>query len=101
MKIGSFPKARWLPTRGRRREKATVPTASGHGKVPNGKLVLPQNWNSWLEPGHPIAKFFGGENKLSIGQRLLAIVAIGIGAAIAVGILANAMVGMSKLGSPP
>lgn len=54
---------------------------------------------SWLEPTHPLAKFFGGENRLPIGERLVAIFAIAIGAAIAVGILANALVGISRLGS--
>ncbi len=68
---------------------------------PEREADASRNGKLWLEPDHPIAKFFGGENRLSIGQRLLAILAIGIGAAIAVGILANALVGISRLGTPP
>lgn len=56
---------------------------------------------SWLEPDHPIAKFFGGENRLPITKRLLAIFLIAIGSAIAVGILADALIGMSRLGTSP
>ncbi len=34
----------------------------------------------WPEPSHPIAKFFGGENRLSIWQRIAIIVMIAMGA---------------------
>ena len=85
-------------------------SSAGEGDGPDGLRIwqsperearASRNGKPWLEPSHPIAKFFGGENRLSIGQRLLTILAIGIGAAIAVGILANALVGMSRLGSLP
>ncbi|WP_428630258.1 response regulator transcription factor [Sphingopyxis sp.] len=85
-------------------------SSAGEGDGPDGlrssqgldrEARASRKGKSWLEPSHPIAKYFGGENKLSIGQRLLTILAIGIGAAIAVGILANALVGISMLGTPP
>lgn len=52
---------------------------------------------SWLEPSHPLAKFFGGENKLSIGRRLLVILAIAVGTAVAFTALLNTYVQLSRL----
>ncbi|WP_082657450.1 helix-turn-helix domain-containing protein [Sphingopyxis sp. A083] len=56
---------------------------------------------AWLEPSHPIATFFGGENGLSIWWRLVIILAIAIGASIAFGVLLNGYAGVSKLLSTP
>ncbi len=56
---------------------------------------------AWLEPSHPIATFFGGENRLSIWWRLVIILAIAIGASIAFGVLLNGYAGVSKLLSTP
>lgn len=52
---------------------------------------------SWLEPSHPIARFFGGENRLSWGQRLLRIIAIAIGASIAFTAVMNSLLAVSRL----
>jgi DNA-binding CsgD family transcriptional regulator len=57
--------------------------------------------NAWLEPSHPIARFFGGDNRLSIGRRVLLIVAIAIGTAMAVSAVVNSLLGLSRLVSPP
>lgn len=56
---------------------------------------------AWVEPDHPIAKFFGGENRLSVWQRLLVSLAIAMGSVIAFGVLVNGLVGISRLVSPP
>lgn len=56
---------------------------------------------AWLEPDHPIAKFFGGENRLSVWQRLLVSLAIAMGSVIAFGVLVNGLVGISRLISSP
>ncbi|MCW0197385.1 helix-turn-helix transcriptional regulator [Sphingopyxis sp.] len=56
---------------------------------------------SWLEPSHPLAKFLGAENQLSIGRRLFYIFAIAIGTAIAFGALVNGLAGISRMFSSP
>lgn len=55
----------------------------------------------WLEPSHPIAKFFGGENRLSIGERLLIICAIALAVAFAFGLLVNGAIGLSRMLASP
>lgn len=56
---------------------------------------------SWPERTNPIAKLFGDENRLSTGQRLTWIVGLSIGAAIAMGILINALAAISRALSSP
>lgn len=56
---------------------------------------------AWLKPSHPFAKFFGGENRLDIGRRLLLILAIAIGTAMAFTAVVNSLIGLSRLISPP
>ncbi|HEV2596745.1 helix-turn-helix transcriptional regulator [Sphingopyxis sp.] len=56
---------------------------------------------AWPERNNPIAKFFGDENRLSTGQRLTWIVGLSIGAAIAMGILINALAAISRALSSP
>jgi DNA-binding CsgD family transcriptional regulator len=56
---------------------------------------------SWLESSHPLAKFLGGENRLSIGRRLLLIVAIAIATGILFTALVNSYVTLSQMLSPP
>ncbi|MGB7409572.1 helix-turn-helix domain-containing protein [Sphingopyxis sp. MG] len=51
----------------------------------------------WFEPNNPIAKFFGGENRLSIGERLLIISAIALAFAFAFGLLVNGAIGLSRM----
>lgn len=56
---------------------------------------------TWLEPSHPFARFFGGENRLGIGRRLLIIIGIAIGTAMAFTAIVNSLIGLSRLISPP
>lgn len=51
----------------------------------------------WLTPSHPFAKFFGGENRLSVGRRLLLIMGIAIGTAMAFTAVVNSLIGLSQL----
>lgn len=55
----------------------------------------------WLEPSHPIANFFGGENRLSIWQRISIILMIAMGAGLTFGVLLNGFAGVSQLFSSP
>ncbi len=55
----------------------------------------------WLEPSHPLAKFLGGENRLSIGRRVLLIVAIAIATGILFTALVNSYVTLSQMLSLP
>lgn len=56
---------------------------------------------AWLEPSHPIAKFFGGENKLSFVQRVLWVIALAIGIGIGFGGLVSGLLQLSRLYSSP
>jgi len=56
---------------------------------------------SWLEPSHPIAKFFGGENRNSPVQNVLLIVAIAILISIAFTLVMSSYLGLSRLLSSP
>lgn len=71
-------------------DKASQPKSSDFGA---GK--------SWLREPHPLAKFFGGENRLSKTQRLVWILAIAVIVAIAYGGIVNGLLGISNLLSPP
>jgi DNA-binding CsgD family transcriptional regulator len=51
----------------------------------------------WLKPSHPFAKFFGGENKLSVGRRLVLIMGIAIGTVMAFTAVVNSLIGLSQL----
>lgn len=55
----------------------------------------------WLRPSHPFAKFFGGDNQLSLGRRMLLIVGISIGSTMAFTAVVNSLIGLSRLISPP
>lgn len=55
----------------------------------------------WLEPSHPLAKFFGGENRLSIWQRIAIVLAVAMGAGLTFGVLLNGYAGVSRLLSSP
>ena len=66
-----------------------------------GSIADSGSGGAWLEPDHPIAKFFGGENRLSVWQRLLVTLAIAMGSVIAFGVLVNGLVGISRLISSP
>ncbi|MGH6697594.1 helix-turn-helix domain-containing protein [Sphingopyxis sp.] len=56
---------------------------------------------AWLEPYHPIAKFFGGENRLSLVQRMLWVIALAIGIGIGFGGLVSGLLQLSRLYSSP
>jgi DNA-binding CsgD family transcriptional regulator len=66
-----------------------------------GSITDSGSGGAWLEPDHPIAKFFGGENRFSVWQRLLVTLAIAMGSVIAFGVLVNGLVGISRLISSP
>lgn len=66
-----------------------------------GAMPASGSGGAWLEQDHPIAKFFGGENRLSVWQRLLISLAIAMGSVIAFGVLVNGLVGISRLISSP
>jgi DNA-binding CsgD family transcriptional regulator len=55
---------------------------------------------SWLEPSHPFAKFFGGENRLSSAQNILLIVGIAIALSIAFTLVMTSFLSLSRLLSP-
>lgn len=85
-------------------------TSTGHGDGPgdlNQREPRPsespasESGSAWSEPYNPITKFFGGDNRLSISQRLIRIVGLSIGAAIAMGILINALAYFSRMLSSP
>ncbi|MBB5707663.1 helix-turn-helix domain-containing protein [Sphingopyxis panaciterrulae] len=50
-----------------------------------------------LELSRPIANFFGGENRLSIWQRIAIILMITMGAGLTFGVLLNGFAGVSQL----
>jgi DNA-binding CsgD family transcriptional regulator len=87
-----------------------VPSAregDGLGDLEHGSPRQPESQQDsgmgklWPEPSHPIAKFLGGENRLSIWQRIAIIVMIAMGAGLTFGVLLNGFAGVSKLLSPP
>lgn len=85
--------------------KPSAGEGNGPGGLNHDRLMAPESSDSargrsWLEPSHPLAKFFGGENRLSIGKRLLIIVAIAIGVAMGFSALMNSVIGLSRLLSP-
>ena len=53
------------------------------------------------EAKSPYATFFGGENRLSIGRRLIYIAAIATGIAVAFGGITNGLIELSKIFSSP
>jgi DNA-binding CsgD family transcriptional regulator len=55
---------------------------------------------SWLEPSHPFAKFFGGENRFSPVQNILLIVGIAIALSIAFTLVMTSFLSLSRLLSP-
>lgn len=90
------------PHRDRADNGASAGDGDGPGDLRTGKALEPESRDSgragsWLEPSHPLAKFFGGENKLSIGRRLLVILAIAVGTAVAFTALLNTYVQLSRL----
>lgn len=56
---------------------------------------------SWLEPSHPLAKFFGGDNRNSAAQNILLIVGIAILISIAFSLVMSSYLGLSRLLSSP
>ncbi|HMO74442.1 MAG TPA: helix-turn-helix transcriptional regulator [Sphingopyxis sp.] len=88
-------------------ERPSAGEGDGPDDLEQAKLLDPDarrvsgSGRSWLEASHPIAKFFGGENRQSIGWRILVIIAMAIGSSIAFSALLNGFVGMSRIASPP
>ena len=90
------------PRRDRADNGASAGEGDGPGDLRTGKALEPESQDSgrarsWLEPSHQLAKFFGGVNKLSIGRRLLVILAIAVGTAVAFTALLNTYVQLSRL----
>lgn len=83
------------PTEGNGAGDVQSPAPILEALPPRGEL------KGWLNPSHPFAKFFGGENRLGIGRRTLLIIFISIGTAMAFTAVVNSLIGLSRLISPP
>lgn len=86
--------------------EASAGEGSGPGDLIPDRLLAPESRDSgkgksWLEPSYPIAKFFGGENRLSPGQRIIVIVGIAIALSIAFTIVMNSYLSLSRLLASP
>ena len=73
----------------------------GQREPPWSEFHDSERGRAWLEPNHPIAKFFGGENRLSIGQRVIRIVLMAIGLGIAFGGVISGLASLSRVFSAP
>ena len=91
-------------------EEAETEASAGEGNDPADlrsetplfhKETAESQMEGWLRPSHPFAKFFGGDNQLSLGRRVLLIVGISIGSTMAFTAVVNSLIGLSRLLSPP
>lgn len=89
------------PDKGSSAGEGNGPGDLSQNETPNPKSVDFGAGRSWLREPHPLAKFFGGENRLSKGQRLVWIITIAVIVAIAYGGIVNGLLGISDLLSPP
>jgi DNA-binding CsgD family transcriptional regulator len=85
---------------------ATAGEGNGPADLHQGDARRPKSddfgaGKSWLREPHPLATFFGGENRLSKTQRMVWILAIAVIVAIAYGGIVNGLLGISNLLSPP
>lgn len=72
-----------------------------HREPCTSESIDSQHGPAWLEPSHPIAKFFGGENKLSLVQRIIWVITLAIGIGIGFGGLVSGLLQLSRLYSAP
>lgn len=72
-----------------------------HRELFNSESVNSERKPAWLEPHHPIAKFFGGENRLPLARRAAWVVALTIGIGIGFGGLVSGLLQLSRLFSSP
>jgi len=84
---------------------ASAEEGNGSGDLNHDRLLGRESSDSgkgrsWLEPSHPLAKFFGGENRLSAGQNILLIVGIAIALSIAFTLVMSSFLSLSRLLSP-
>ncbi|RYE58581.1 MAG: LuxR family transcriptional regulator [Rhizobiaceae bacterium] len=81
---------------------ASAGEGNGLGDLGKDSLYRPESHDSgsgksWTEPSHPAAKFFGGRNRFTLGQRVLVIVGIAIALSIAFGIVMDSYMSLSRL----
>lgn len=87
-------------------DKPSAGEGDGPGDLEQDAVHRPVSHDSgkaptWLEPTHPIAKFFGGENRLSLAQRVLWMLVLAIGIGIGFGGLVSGLLQLSRLFSSP
>lgn len=86
--------------------EASAGEGNGSGDLNHDRLSMTESRDSgkgrsWLEPSHPLAKFFGGDNSNSAAQNILLIVAIAILISIAFTLVMSSYLGLSRLLSSP
>jgi DNA-binding CsgD family transcriptional regulator len=82
--------------------EASAGEGSGPGDLMPGQPADPESRDSgqgksWLEPSHPLARFFGSDNRLPLGQRILLITAIAIAISIAFTLVMSSFLSLSRL----
>jgi DNA-binding CsgD family transcriptional regulator len=96
-----------IPTGGKITDtEASAGQGDGPGDLSQDRPARPESSDSgrgpaWLEPHHPIAQFFGGENRLPLAQRAAWVVALAIGFGIGFGGLVSGLLQLSRLYSSP
>jgi len=83
-------------------DAASAGEGSGPGDLMSSQPTNPGSRDSgkgksWLEPSHPLARFFGTENRLPLGQRILLITAIAIAISIAFTLVMSSFLSLSRL----
>lgn len=83
-------------------DEASAGEGSGPVDLMSNQPASPESGDSgqgrsWLEPSHPLARFFGGDNRLPLGQRILLITAIAIGISIAFTLVMSSFLSLSRL----
>lgn len=86
--------------------EASAGGGNGPDDLTPDRLLEPESHDSgqgrsWLEPSHPFARFFGGENRLPLGQRILIIAGIAIAISIAFTLVMNSFLSLSRLLESP
>lgn len=86
--------------------EASAGEGNGPGDLNPDRLSMTESrgsgkGRSWLESSHPLAKFFGGDNRNSAAQNILLIVAIAILISIAFTLVMSSYLGLSRLLSSP
>lgn len=83
-------------------DEASAGEGSGPGDLMSGQPANSESRDSgegrsWIEPSHPLARFFGSDNRLPLGQRILLITAIAIAISIAFTLVMSSFLSLSRL----